>query len=146
MIRHQVPDIEPVVLGAWIVGRESGGTRLCSGARRPVQAAAPHAAPGRATPTPLPSTPPRKPVMPDQPTPIEPPDPAKVWHAQVLTLFPEMFPGPLGVSLVGTVAGTLVLTGLFKRRSTVVGAYFTIGALGGVATRTHGQRDAFVVE
>ncbi|MEM8798934.1 MAG: tRNA (guanosine(37)-N1)-methyltransferase TrmD [Pseudomonadota bacterium] len=24
------------------------------------------------------------------------------WHAQVLTLFPEMFPGPLGVSLAGT--------------------------------------------
>lgn len=24
------------------------------------------------------------------------------WHVQVLTLFPEMFPGPLGLSLVGT--------------------------------------------
>lgn len=24
-----------------------------------------------------------------------------VWHAQVMTLFPEMFPGPLGVSLLG---------------------------------------------
>ena len=24
------------------------------------------------------------------------------WHARVLTLFPEMFPGPLGISLVGT--------------------------------------------
>ena len=23
------------------------------------------------------------------------------WHATVLTLFPEMFPGPLGVSLAG---------------------------------------------
>ena len=28
--------------------------------------------------------------------------PAAPWHVQVLTLFPEMFPGPLGVSLVGT--------------------------------------------
>ena len=26
---------------------------------------------------------------------------ARVWHATVLTLFPEMFPGPLGVSLAG---------------------------------------------
>ncbi len=26
---------------------------------------------------------------------------AKAWHATVLTLFPEMFPGPLGVSLAG---------------------------------------------
>lgn len=25
-----------------------------------------------------------------------------VWHAQVMTLFPEMFPGPLAVSLLGT--------------------------------------------
>jgi tRNA (guanine37-N1)-methyltransferase len=24
------------------------------------------------------------------------------WHARVLTIFPDMFPGPLGVSLVGT--------------------------------------------
>jgi tRNA (guanine37-N1)-methyltransferase len=24
-----------------------------------------------------------------------------IWHATVLTLFPEMFPGPLGVSLAG---------------------------------------------
>ena len=24
-----------------------------------------------------------------------------MWHATVLTLFPEMFPGPLGVSLAG---------------------------------------------
>ena len=23
------------------------------------------------------------------------------WHASVLTLFPEMFPGPLGLSLAG---------------------------------------------
>jgi tRNA (guanine37-N1)-methyltransferase len=26
---------------------------------------------------------------------------SKIWHATVLTLFPEMFPGPLGVSLAG---------------------------------------------
>ncbi len=39
----------------------------------------------------------------------------------------------LGFALVGTVAGTHVLTGLFTRRSTAIGAYFTVGALGGVA-------------
>lgn len=41
----------------------------------------------------------------------------------------------LGVAfaLTSTVPGTHVLTGLFKRRATVLGAYFTIGALGGVA-------------
>ena len=40
----------------------------------------------------------------------------------------------LGVAfaLSSTVPGTHVLTGLFKRRATVLGAYFTIGALGGV--------------
>ena len=40
----------------------------------------------------------------------------------------------LGVAfaLTSTVPGTHVLTGLFKRRATVLGAYFTIGALGGV--------------
>jgi len=36
-------------------------------------------------------------------------------------------------AICGTVVGTHVLTGLFQRRSTVLGAYFTIGALGGVA-------------
>ena len=36
-------------------------------------------------------------------------------------------------AVCGTVVGTHVLTGLFERRSTVLGAYFTIGALGGVA-------------
>ena len=36
-------------------------------------------------------------------------------------------------SLVSTVPGTHVLTGLFTRRSTVLGTYFTMGALGGVA-------------
>jgi MFS family permease len=46
----------------------------------------------------------------------------------------------LGASLLGvafsfstTVGGTHVLTAIFQRQSTVVGAYFTIGALGGVA-------------
>src|SRR5262249_24928597 len=39
----------------------------------------------------------------------------------------------LAFSLSTTVPGTHILTGLFKRRSTVLGAYFTIGALGGVA-------------
>lgn len=29
------------------------------------------------------------------------PDPDRVWEADVLTLFPSMFPGPLGVSLAG---------------------------------------------
>src|ERR1700722_11251734 len=31
---------------------------------------------------------------------------AKIWRATVLTLFPEMFPGPLGVSLAGQALGT----------------------------------------
>jgi MFS family permease len=46
----------------------------------------------------------------------------------------------LGTSVIGvafsfstTVAGTHVLIGIFKRQSTVIGAYFTIGALGQVA-------------
>ncbi len=41
----------------------------------------------------------------------------------------------LGVafSLSSTVPGTYVLTGIFRRRSTALGAYFTIGSLGGVA-------------
>lgn len=46
----------------------------------------------------------------------------------------------IGTSVIGvafsfstTVAGTHVLTAIFKRRSTVIGAYFTIGTLGGVA-------------
>ena len=59
---------------------------------------------------------------------------AALWatHALGLYLAGTVLVG-LGFALVGTVAGTLVLTGQFKRRSTVVGAYFTIGALGGVA-------------
>jgi len=57
-------------------------------------------------------------------------------------------------AICGTVVGTHVLTGLFERRSTVLGAYFTIGALGGVAgpiiyiavqAVTHGWRGYWVV-
>lgn len=60
----------------------------------------------------------------------------------------------LAFSLTTTVPGTHVLTGLFKNRSTVLGAYFTIGALGGVAgpllyvaanTVTHGWRAYWIV-
>ena len=49
------------------------------------------------------------------------------WTYLVATAF-------LGVAfaLTSTVPGTHVLTGLFRRRATVLGAYFTIGALGGV--------------
>ncbi|MGB6634473.1 MAG: tRNA (guanosine(37)-N1)-methyltransferase TrmD, partial [Bradyrhizobium sp.] len=32
------------------------------------------------------------------------------WHATVLTLFPEMFPGPLGVSLAGKALASGVWT------------------------------------
>ena len=41
----------------------------------------------------------------------------------------------LGVAftLSSTVPGTYVLTGIFRHRSTALGAYFTIGSLGGVA-------------
>ncbi len=39
----------------------------------------------------------------------------------------------VGFSLSSTVPGTYVLTGIFRRRSTALGAYFTIGSLGGVA-------------
>ena len=35
---------------------------------------------------------------------------SSVWHAQILTLFPEMFPGPLGASL----AGKALAEGLWK--------------------------------
>ena len=57
-------------------------------------------------------------------------------------------------SLTCTVPGTHVLTGLFQKRSTVLGAYFTVGALGGVAgpilyvaiqALTHGWRVYWVV-
>jgi tRNA (guanine37-N1)-methyltransferase len=32
----------------------------------------------------------------------DPSPPSAAWHATVVTLFPEMFPGPLGVSIVGS--------------------------------------------
>ncbi|MGA0601488.1 CynX/NimT family MFS transporter [Caulobacter sp. KR2-114] len=60
----------------------------------------------------------------------------------------------LAFALVSTVPGSHVLTGLFKRRSTVLGTYFTIGALGGVAgpqvyvvvnAVTHGWRGYWLV-
>ena len=60
----------------------------------------------------------------------------------------------LAFALVSTVPGSHVLTGLFQRRSTVLGTYFTIGALGGVAgpqvyvlvnAATHGWRGYWVV-
>ncbi|HEX7760084.1 MAG TPA: MFS transporter [Caulobacteraceae bacterium] len=60
----------------------------------------------------------------------------------------------LAFALVSTVPGSHVLTGLFQRRSTVLGAYFTIGALGGVAgpqvyvlvnAATHGWRGYWLV-
>lgn len=74
-------------------------------------------------------------------------------HAAWTYLLGTLLTG-IGFSLVGTVPGTHVLTGLFKRRSTVLGAYFTIGALGGVAGPllyvvvdglTHGWRGYWVV-
>ena len=39
----------------------------------------------------------------------------------------------LGFSLVSTVPGSHVLTDVFQRRSTALGAYFAIGTMGGVA-------------
>lgn len=45
-----------------------------------------------------------------------------VWHAQLITLFPEMFPGPLATSLVGT-----ALEGGHWRLSTVDVRQFGIG-------------------
>ncbi len=56
-------------------------------------------------------------------------------------------------SLVSTVPGTHVLTDLFERRSTALGAYFTIGAAGGIAgplfyiaiqSLTHGWRPYWI--
>jgi MFS family permease len=60
----------------------------------------------------------------------------------------------LGNTLTLTIPGTHVLTNLFKRKSAVLGAYFTAGALGGVAgpllfvavnAVTHGWRDYWVI-
>jgi MFS family permease len=74
-------------------------------------------------------------------------------HAAWVYLLATLLIG-VAFSLATTVAGTHVLTSLFKRRSTVLGAYFTIGALGGVAgpvvyviveAVTHGWRAYWVV-
>jgi MFS transporter, OFA family, oxalate/formate antiporter len=56
-----------------------------------------------------------------------------VTHSVWVYLLATLLVG-LSFALVGTVPGTHVLTDVFaERRSTVLGAYFTIGALGGVA-------------
>jgi MFS transporter, OFA family, oxalate/formate antiporter len=56
-----------------------------------------------------------------------------VTHSVWIYLFATILVG-VSFALVSTVPGTHVLTDLFAdRRSTVLGAYFTIGALGGVA-------------
>ena len=47
------------------------------------------------------------------------------WRASVLTLFPEMFPGPLGVSLIGkalAILGVGVALSLFIDSEPVLGA------------------------
>jgi MFS family permease len=76
-----------------------------------------------------------------------------VTHSVWLYLVATILIG-VAFSLISTVPGTHVLTGLFKNRSTVLGAYFTIGALGGVAgpllyvvvnAATHGWRGYWVV-
>ena len=53
-------------------------------------------------------------------------------HSVVLYLAATSLVG-VAFSFTTSVAGTHVLTAIFRRRSTVVGAYFTLGALGGVA-------------
>jgi MFS family permease len=53
-------------------------------------------------------------------------------HTAALYLAATLVIG-VAFSLTTTVPGTHVLTGLFKRRSSVLGGYFTIGALGQVA-------------
>jgi MFS family permease len=53
-------------------------------------------------------------------------------HAIWLYLVATVLIG-VAFTLVSTVPGTHVLTDLFERRSTVLGAYFTIGAAGGIA-------------
>ena len=44
-----------------------------------------------------------------------------MWHATVLTIFPEMFPGPLGLSL----AGKAMAAGLWKLESMDIRAHAT---------------------
>ncbi len=53
-------------------------------------------------------------------------------HSIALYLISEVLIG-VGFSLTTTVPGVHVITGLFRRRSTMLGAYFTIGGLGQVA-------------
>ena len=53
-------------------------------------------------------------------------------HSIALYLSSETLIG-IGFSLTTTVPGVHVITGLFQRRSTMLGAYFTIGGLGQVA-------------
>ena len=78
----------------------------------------------------------------------------KIWRATVLTLFPEMFPGPLGVSLAGralavglwsaVIAGASVPDGtlwLVAARELVVGATIgVVAALPLIAAATAGRR------
>jgi MFS family permease len=54
-----------------------------------------------------------------------------ITHSVWLYLLATILIG-LAFALVSTVPGTHVLTDLFEKRSTALGAYFTIGALGGV--------------
>ena len=53
-------------------------------------------------------------------------------HSIGAYLFATLMNG-LGNTFAATIPGTHVLTSLFKRKSAVLGAYFTAGALGGVA-------------
>jgi MFS transporter, OFA family, oxalate/formate antiporter len=54
-----------------------------------------------------------------------------ITHSIWLYLVATVFIG-LAFALVSTVPGTHMLTDIFQKRSTALGAYFTIGALGGV--------------
>jgi MFS family permease len=54
-----------------------------------------------------------------------------ITHSVWLYLLGTLLVG-LSFALVSTVPGTHVLTDIFEKRSTALGAYFTIGALGGV--------------
>jgi MFS family permease len=74
-------------------------------------------------------------------------------HSVGTYLFATLLNG-LGNTLTATIPGTHVLTNLFKRKSAILGAYFTAGALGGVAgpllfvavnTVSHGWRGYWVI-
>ena len=56
------------------------------------------------------------------------------WRAAVLTLFPEMFPGPLGLSL----AGKALADGLWSLETTDIREFATGKEVGGF-TRKSGQ-------